>query len=197
MTAVDASEKMVQDELVRFFRDDLGYAYFGNWRFRENNRPVEETFLREYLSERYGADMADKAVRRLEDTASLSGHDLYTVNKAVYELLRSGTPINPDAGQHNETVHYIDWENPASNRFGIAEEVTVVDQVSHAERRPDLVLYVNGIALAVIELKNSATSVQKGISQLISSQHDAFVPSFFTTVQFCFAANPSEGTICV
>ena len=193
MTAVDASEKMVQDELVRFFRDDLGYAYLGNWRFRENNRPVEETFLREYLSERYGADMADEAVRRLQDAASLSGHDLYTVNKAVYELLRSGTPINPDAGQHNETVHYIDWENPASNRFGIAEEVTVVDPVSNAERRPDLVLYVNGIALAVIELKNSATSVQKGISQLISGQHDAFIPSFFTTVQFCLAANPSEG----
>ncbi len=61
------------------------------------------------------------------------------------------------------------------------------------ERRPDLVLYVNGIAVAVIELKRSCVSIGDGIRQLISNQSTEFNAWFFSTVQFVFAGNDSEG----
>jgi type I restriction enzyme R subunit len=61
------------------------------------------------------------------------------------------------------------------------------------ERRPDLVLYVNGIALGVMELKNSRTSIGRGIRQSLSNQRPEFNEWFFATVQFVFAGNDSEG----
>ncbi len=61
------------------------------------------------------------------------------------------------------------------------------------ERRPDLVLYVNGIAIGVIELKNSRVSLGDGIRQLLSNQKPEFNSWFFSTVQIVFAGNDSEG----
>ena len=61
------------------------------------------------------------------------------------------------------------------------------------ERRPDLVLYVNGIAIGVIELKNSRVSIGDGIRQSLSNQQPEFNAWFFSTVQFIFAGNDSEG----
>jgi type I restriction enzyme R subunit len=115
---------------------------------------------------------------------------LYGNNKAVYSLLRYGAPVKVEAGKVTETVHFIDWKIPANNDFAIAEEVTL--RGAH-ERRPDLVLYVNGIALGVIELKRSSVSIGDGIRQLISNQTREFNEWFFGTVQFVFAGNDSEG----
>src|SRR5262249_36554239 len=89
-----------------------------------------------------------------------------------------------------ETVKLINWDNPADNDFGIAEEATLK---GNHERRPDLVLYVNGLALGVIELKNSRISIGDGIRQCLSNQQPVFHEWFFTTVQFLFAGNDSEG----
>jgi len=61
------------------------------------------------------------------------------------------------------------------------------------ERRPDLVLYINGIAIGVIELKNSRVSIGDGIRQSLSNQQPEFNAWFFSTVQFIFAGNDSEG----
>ena len=60
--------------------------------------------------------------------------------------------VQPGIGEQFVTVSLIDWNNPTSNDFGIAQEVTVPGENT---RRPDLVLYVNGIALGVLELKRS------------------------------------------
>ena len=61
------------------------------------------------------------------------------------------------------------------------------------ERRPDIVLYVNGIAIGVLELKNSRVSIGDGIRQNLSNQQPEFNDWFFSTVQFIFAGNDSEG----
>ena len=88
------------------------------------------------------------------------------------------------------TVAVMDWAKPGNNDFTIAEEVTL--RGNH-ERRPDLVLYVNGIAVGVIELKNSRVSIGDGIRQLLSNQVPEFHAGFFSTVQVVFAGNDSEG----
>ena len=99
-------------------------------------------------------------------------------------------PVKIEAGKVTETVHLINWEEPEKNDFAIAEEVTL--RGNH-ERRPDLVLYVNGIAVGVLELKNSRVSIGDGIRQILSNQQPEFNAWFFSTVQFVFAGNDSEG----
>ena len=99
-------------------------------------------------------------------------------------------PVKTEAGKATETVHLINWQEPEQNEFAIAEEVTLK---GNQERRPDVVLYVNGIAVAVLELKNSRVSIGDGIRQNLSNQQPEFNAWFFSTVQFIFAGNDSEG----
>ena len=75
---------------------------------------------------------------------------LYDTNQAVYGLMRYGVKLKTIAGENTETIWLIDWSDPTTNHFAVAEEVTLKGE---HERRPDLVLYVNGLAVGVIELK--------------------------------------------
>ena len=93
-------------------------------------------------------------------------------------------------GEQTETVWLIDWENPRNNDFAIAEEVTVAGEHT---KRPDIVLYVNGIALGVLELKRSTVSVTEGIRQNLDNQKKDFIQPFFATVQLVMAGNDTEG----
>jgi type I restriction enzyme R subunit len=98
--------------------------------------------------------------------------------------------VQTEAGEVTETVRLINWREPEKNDFALAEEVTLK---GNHERRPDIVLYVNGIAIGVIELKNSRVTIGDGIRQLLSNQQKEFNEWFFTTVQIVFAGNDSEG----
>jgi type I restriction enzyme R subunit len=104
--------------------------------------------------------------------------------------LRYGVPVKTEAGKVTDTVKLINWEEPDKNDFAIAEEVTLRGGY---ERRPDLVLYINGIAVGVIELKCSRVSIGDGIRQLLSNQQPEFNEWFFTTIQIVFAGNDTEG----
>src|SRR5207248_1375741 len=115
---------------------------------------------------------------------------LYDINKAVYGLLRYGVKVKPDVGENTETVWLIDWKNPLNNDFAIAEEVTVKGENT---KRPDVVLYVNGIALGVLELKRSIVAVNEGIRQNLDNQKKVFIQSFYTTMQLIMAGNDTEG----
>ncbi len=84
----------------------------------------------------------------------------------------------------------MDWSNPEANHFVVAEEVSIKGEHT---KRPDVVIYVNGIALGVIELKRSKIGVSEGIRQNIGNQKKDFIRPFFTTVQMLFAGNDVEG----
>ncbi len=127
------------------FRDELGYRYLGDWTDREENGNVEEGLLTDWLSNSgYSAAEISKAIYTLRAEADHHGRTLYGNNQAVYNLLRYGVPVKTEAGKVTETVHLIDWQAPERNDFAIAEEVTLRGTL---ERRPDLVVYVNGIAI--------------------------------------------------
>ncbi|SON59588.1 Type I restriction enzyme EcoR124II R protein [Mycobacterium simulans] len=192
MSNVGQPERKTQDHVIELFRDSLGYEYLGNWAHRENNSNVETALLERILQKRGESDvLIAKAIAKLESDASLGGgRDLYEANRDVYGLLRYGVKIKSGVGEHNETVWLVDWKHPESNHFGIAEEVTIAG--NHV-KRPDLVLYVNGIALATIELKRSKVAVSEGIRQTIGNQKADFIRPFFTTVQLTFAGNDIEG----
>src|SRR5207248_10489189 len=130
--------------------------------------------------------LIDKAIKKITDTAKKQNTSLYDLNKEVYGLLRYSAKEREGLGQHKEDVWLIDWNHPENNHFAIAEEVTVR---GNRTKRPDIVLYVNGIALGVIELKRSIVSVSEGIRQNIGNQKDEFIRSFFATVQILLAGN--------
>ena len=188
-------ERMAQHRAVRHFTEKLGYAYLGNWETREGNSNIEAGLLREWLLARgTDADIADAAIRKLRQAADNSSRSLYERNMEVYTLLRYGVQVKPGVGQQTVMVELIDWRNPEANSWGVAEEVTVVPAAKAAHtKRPDIVLYVNGIALGVLELKRSTVSVGEGIRQNIGNQRKAFIEGFFSTVQYLFAGNDSEG----
>ena len=192
MSTIGQREILTQRRVIAFFRDALGYAYLGHWKDHPNNRNIEKNLLAGWLKRRgHGGKIVDKALDELNKAAALGGSKtLYDANREVYGLLRYGVKVRPEVGEQTVTVWPIDWKNPGNNDFAVAEEVTVVGENS---KRPDLVLYVNGIALGVLELKRSTVSVTEGIRQNLDSQKKDFIQPFFTTAQLVMAGNESEG----
>lgn len=189
---VGQRENETQKRVIKLFQQQLGYDYLGDWKRRSNNRNIEESVLIPWLRDQGVSDvLINRVLRKLSKASAMGeGKHLYEANKDVYRLLRYGVKEKEGAGEQNKTTWLIDWENPENNRFGIAEEVTVKGE---NDKRPDLVLYVNGIALGVIELKRSKVSVGEGIRQNLDNQKKDFIRSFFTTVQLVMAGNDTEG----
>ncbi len=191
MSTVGQPERATQNRVVALFRDELGYRTLGDWADRAGNSNIEEALLTSWLAKRgYTPQQISVALYRLRTEADNHSRSLYGNNQAVYGLLRYGVPVKTEAGKVTETVHLIDWQRSERNDFAIAEEVTLKGS---QERRPDIVLYVNGIAIGVLELKNSRVSIGDGIRQSLSNQRPQFNAWFFSTVQFVFAGNNSEG----
>lgn len=192
MSNVGQRERATQNRIVQFFQTDLGYRYLGDWQDRANNKNIEVDILVNWLKKRGVSEaLINRAIRQLDTAAALGeGKKLYYANKDVYRLLRYGVKDKEGAGQQNETVWLIDWHNPEANDFAIAEEVSIKGE---NKKRPDLVLYVNGIALGVLELKRSSVSVSEGIRQNLDNQKKEFIRNFFTTMQLVMAGNDSQG----
>lgn len=172
------------------------YQYAGNLASTENKN-IREDVLKAFLMDKQGLNnqQADETIRKFKSAAYCAGaEDLYNANKTAYNMLVSRTQVRREQGKLSTQTALIDWKNPLRNTFEIAEEVTVkrnIEDVKH--RRPDLVVYVNGIALAVIELKRDDVSVSDAIRQNIRNQEDGEIAPFFSTVQLIMAGNGSQG----
>lgn len=190
MPNINDSERKTQNRVVRFFQDKLHYTYLGNLHDSENSNIMQDRLLAWLTAQGHSEKLAANAVDALVRASTNLQQELYHANKEVYSLLKYGAKVKEGADQSPKTVYFIDFEDIAKNDFYIAEEVTIKGGNT---KRPDLVIYVNGIALAVIELKRHSVSVADGIHQNLTNQKEIFIEKFFTTMQFCMAGNDSEG----
>ena len=195
MSTVGQIERKTQQRVVKLFQDTLDYDYLGDWSDRVGTRNIDDALARQFLKKQgYDDALITKALHQLNKVAGDQTKSLYDCNKAVYELLRYGVKVKADVGDNTQTVWLIDWKNPLNNHFAIAEEVTVKGADAKANsKRPDVVIYVNGIALGVLELKRSTVSVSEGIRQNLDNQKKLFIQPFFTTMQLVMAGNDTEG----
>mgnify|MGYP001295820801 CR=1 FL=1 len=185
--SIGQKEKVTQNRVIKLFVDELGYTYLGNFTERKNSN-IEIELLEKFLvRKKYSRTLINRAIKILLDTANNQSQNLYDLNENTYKKLRYGVNVSEHVGQHKKNINFIDWENPLNNDFYIAEEVTI------KHKRPDLVLYINGIALGVIELKRSIVSISEGIRQNLTNQRPDMIMNFFATIALVMAGNDSEG----
>lgn len=195
MPRINEAERKTQNRVLALFQDKAGldYAYLGDLHGQLNTNIMADRLTAWLTSAKGGGHsqaIADKAVFELVKVAGNLQQGLYKANRDVYSLLKYGAKVHENPGDPDKTVYFIDWEHSQNNEFAVAEEVTIK---LGSERRPDIVVYINGIALAVIELKKSTVSVSQGIRQNLSNQSEHFNKPFFTTIQFVMAGNTGEG----
>lgn len=183
-------ERETQNRVIEFFQNVLGYEYLGNWEKRENSN-IEEEYLTRFLRRQgYDEEIIKKAIEKLKKVAENQQKSLYDRNKEIYEMLRYGVNVKPSPSENAITVKLVDWENPENNHFAVAEEVTIIGKHT---KRPDIVIYLNGIAIGVLELKRSSIAIEEGIRQNLDSQKKEFIKDFFTTIQLVMAGNDTQG----
>lgn len=126
---------------------------------------------------------------------------LHTANERLYNHLLYGISVTEfvDGKRANPTIALIDWQNPANNSFVFTEEFTVARSGGVENRRPDIVCFVNGIPLAVIEAKrpdgnaNKGPTIDEGISQSLRNQRHDEIPLLFAYSQLLLSINGTEG----
>ena len=112
----------------------------------------------------------------------------------IYDLLTLGTALGQtlEGNSKSFNLNYIDWKTPSNNVFHVVAEFAVERNRSLETTRPDIVLFTNGIPLAVIECKSPSVDIEQAISQNIRNQGDAYIPKLFIYVQLVMSVNKNS-----
>jgi len=199
-------EKAIQNNTIDLLKK-MGYIYISPDdmpKYRASNRQVllkgilKEQLKRlnsfEYKGKKYA--FSDKSIdKAIEDLNISLNEGLMSANQKISDQLFLGNSYIQELSggvKKSFSLHYIDFKNPQNNLFHVTEEF-VVDRVNQQERektrRPDLVLFINGIPFGVIELKSAVREVSEGISQMLRNQSEGEIPNLFKYVQITVAGN--------
>lgn len=134
----------------------------------------------------------EQAIKDLDESLT---NGLVKTNEKIYDSLMLGRSYQEtlsDGTIRSFTIKFIDWENIENNVFHVVEEFSVERENAKDHARPDIVLFVNGIPLGVIECKRASVSMEQGISQMIRNQGKDYIPQLFKFVHVVMATNKNE-----
>ena len=206
----DTSENKIQQNSINLLQS-LGYEFIS----REENLKLRgsktsEVLFREILTQKLGEINGyeykgkrykfsqSNVLKAVDELAGVSLNEgLMVANERITNLLLLGTSLEEnleDGTRRSFSFKFIDFENLQNNDFYVTEEFEV-SRVSQSDaqkhRRPDLVLFINGIPIVVIELKKSSVSLENGIKQLEKEQGKDEIAHLFKYIQLTIAANGS------
>lgn len=143
---------------------------------------------------KFDAANIEKAIQKLQDAPLAEG--LVHAGNQIYNLLVFGHALEQsiDGDKKSHTIQYIDWERPANNHFHVTEEFSVLRTGRKDSYRPDIVLFVNGIPLTIIECKSAAIKepIRQAISQHIRNQQENGIPLLYVYSQILMATSLVE-----
>lgn len=156
-------------------------------------------FLAQGKSHKLDKSGVDNLIGHVKDANLAEG--LRKANEELFNDLLYGISVTQfiDGRSTNQTISLIDWERPENNRYHYTEEMAIKRSNSERDRIPDIVLFVNGIPLAVIEAKRPdqhtlrKPTIEEGISQMIRNQRTGEIPQLFIYTQLLLAINGLEG----
>ena len=188
--------------------EKLGYIYISKQENKElRNNILSDVLFKEMLIKKlneinsyeykgvtykFSPSTIGQAVKDLNEDL-LTG--LISTNEKIYDMLTLGksyTERMADGTTRSFDIKYIDFEHPEKNDFYVTEEFSVLRMNGKEMARPDIVLFVNGIPLAVIECKDSSVPILQGISQNIRNQKNEYIPQLFKFIQIVMSANKNE-----
>ncbi|MDD3266030.1 MAG: HsdR family type I site-specific deoxyribonuclease [Burkholderiales bacterium] len=201
------NESIIQQNTIDLLKA-MGWIYISredNVKLRENR--LHEVVLRdilfsqlqkinsfEYKSVDY--KFTPKNISRAVEELNVPLNEGLTIaNQKISDKLVLGTSYDEELNSGDKksfSLRYIDFNNIENNVFHFTEEYSVIRQItteSEKTRRPDLVLFINGIPIAVIELKKSSIGAEQGISQMIRNQSIDEIPHLFKYIQLTLAGN--------
>lgn len=188
--------------------ESLGYEYI----YAPNIAPDGETPERETYEQVLLVDRLKSAVKRINKSITadaqaeaikeiqrIASPELLANNEAFHRLLTEGIPVSKqeDGNERGDLVWLIDFNNPYNNDFVVANQFTVVE--NNHNKRPDVILFVNGIPLVVIEIKNAVdenATIHSAYNQIETYKY--IIPSLFTYNGFVIISDGFEaksGTI--
>lgn len=147
----------------------------------------------------YRLDISDarEAIRRLLQPGSKSG--LKSINQKVYDDLVRGisVPKTIDGSSTSPQIRFVDWENPANNRYHVTIEYPVERTGSVDTDRLDVVAFVNGVPFVAIECKRGSAPIATADRQLLRYQRPDEIPGFFHFAQLLVAINRESARYAV
>ena len=195
------NESVIENFAINLF-EKLGYEYiYAPDIAHDGESPERKGYEEVLLTERLKG-----AIRRINPTVPLDAHEeafiemqrihspeLLTNNESFHRMLTEGIKVSyqKDGQQRGDLVWMIDFETPENNEFVVANQFTVIEDGNN--KRPDVILFVNGIPLVVLELKNAAdekATIKSAYNQL--QTYKAIIPSLFTYNGFMIISDGLE-----
>lgn len=159
-----------------------------NW-LKKNNKV-------EYKGSKYEFSN-NNITRAVDDLKHIRYDGLIRTNEKIYDMLVMGRAFDEDirGDLKSYSLKYIDWDDPGKNIYHVTEEFSVDTRDGKSHRRPDIVIFVNGIPLVVIECKKPGLDkpIEQAISQHLRNQHDDEIPRLFIFSQILMVISKNDG----
>lgn len=186
---VKFTESELEKSIIEFFQEN-GYEYVdGESIHRKYDEILLEDDLRKYLSRRYQSVSLTELEKIINKIKYVPNKSLYIRNRETFLLINEGFDLVRDNNKNALHIDYIDFENPENNIFKVVNQYTVQDV---RERRPDMLIFLNGIPVAIFEFKSAireTTTIYDAWKQ-ISIRYNRDIPAL---MKYAFMSVISDG----